>query len=468
MIALHRSLPFRSGGTFSLLVGLLLMLCASQVAAKSPPTIAVMPFRDLTGKGKPHIGEAIREVVASDLRNLTGVRLVERGNLDKLLKEMRLQAHLKEVENETAAKLGKVAGATVMVIGAYQEETPFLRLTARFVRVDTSEVIGSAKVDGNIKQFFRLQDRVTAELLRSSGLPDLARKVVDGTDARPDLKTMDALDLYGQAVMAEDDQVKYTLLSSAVAMDQNFSYAAKDLAALEERIAKYQTEQRRLIDEKVVSLRKDLVSTTEPNRIASLTCQLLLLLKNARRYYTLQREARSYLESIPQGAAPGPCFENASSYLLEADLVLRDPNGTIHDGENFMRRAPASMYFESWRRSVTTAIEELRQVEDGKQKVKDRFEQNPQLLSWDLCQVAAIYHANSQYRQAQRLFEACAKIAEKPSVSYLQFLLTADHMLGDFPAMRRHMALLGQVDPAAGRAARVSFGATLPADDKTP
>jgi hypothetical protein len=55
-----------------------------------------MPFRDLTGKAKPHIGEAIREVVASDLKSLSGVRIVERGSLDKIIKEMRLQTHLKE------------------------------------------------------------------------------------------------------------------------------------------------------------------------------------------------------------------------------------------------------------------------------------------------------------------------------------------------------------------------------------
>ena len=84
----------------------------------------------------------------------------------------------------------------------YQEESAQIRLTARFVRVETSEIIGSAKVDGSVKQFFRLQDRVTAELLRSAGMPELARKVVDGTEARPDLKTIGRW-ICGQAVTAE-------------------------------------------------------------------------------------------------------------------------------------------------------------------------------------------------------------------------------------------------------------------------
>ena len=96
-----------------LAVALLLFCVDSGIAiAKPPPTIAVMPFRDLTGKAKPHIGEAIREVVASDLKSLSGVRIVERGSLDKIIKEMRLQTHFKEVEDTTAAKLGKVVGAS--------------------------------------------------------------------------------------------------------------------------------------------------------------------------------------------------------------------------------------------------------------------------------------------------------------------------------------------------------------------
>ena len=89
-----------------LLLLLLLSFGGESAQAKPSPTIAVMPFRDLTGKGKSHIGEAIREVVASDLKSLSGVRIVERGSLDKVLKEMRLQSNLKEVEDDTAAKLG--------------------------------------------------------------------------------------------------------------------------------------------------------------------------------------------------------------------------------------------------------------------------------------------------------------------------------------------------------------------------
>jgi TolB-like protein len=440
------------------------MLGDGTALAKPPPTIAVMPFRDLTGKGKPHIGEAIREVVASDLKSLSGVRIVERGSLDKIIKEMRVQASLKEVEDDTAAKLGKVVGASVMVIGAFQEESGQIRLTARFVRVETSEVMGSAKVDGNIKQFFRLQDRVTAELLRSSGLPQLAKQVADGSDSRPELKTMDALDLYGRAVTAETDEQKVVLLRSAVAIDQNFSYAVKDLAELEARLTKYQAEQKRLLDEQIEVLRKELGSTTDRQRIDVTANQLLLLLERSRRLHTLRREARMYLDGLPAGPVAGRYFEDASRMLIMASVQLRDWDAVLRDGEAFMQRAPGSSIFETIRLMVVQAIEQKRLVAEGKQKVAQRLKDYPNLLGWDLCQLAAVYAAFQQNIEARRLYEACLLTSEKPTVQTLQSLVLADMMLGDFAAMRHHLDEAEKLDPTAGRSLRTAYSAMLPAD----
>lgn len=443
--------------------------CLASGFAKPAPTIAVMPFRDLTGKGKPHIGEAIRETVAADLKSLAGVRIVERGNLDRLLKEMRLQVHLKEVQDETAAKLGKVVGAQIMVIGSYQEETPLIRLTARFVRVETSEVVGSAKVDGPIKQFFRLQDRVTAELLRSSGMPELARKVVDGSDSRPELKnTLGALDLYGQAVTAENDEQRMVLLSSAIAMEEQFSYAIKDLAEVEARIEKYKTEQKRILDEKIVAMRKAIVAETRPELIGAMTYELLLLLKSAKRYYALQKEARRYLDSLPAGSVVNSHFENCSTLLLEADQIVRDHTSLVHDGENFMKRAPGSTRFEFARQTTAAAIEELRKTEEGKQGVLDRFKATPTLYSWDLCTMAAVYYSQHQFREAQRLFGACLQKPTEQNKSYFSMILIADMYVGDFAAMRKHLAEYAKIDPKAARSLKTAYASMMPEDERTP
>src|SRR5438874_8854150 len=177
----------------------LALVCAATTASAATPTVAVLPFRDLSG-GKASVGEAIRETVTSDLKTLGGVRVVERAQLDRVLGEQHLQG-TGEFDAATAARVGKLIGATLIAVGAYQQAASDVRLTARFVQVDTGEIVGSAKVDGRASEFLRLQDRVTAELLKSAGMAQHAKKVTER--ARPQLKSFHTLELYGDAVVAD-------------------------------------------------------------------------------------------------------------------------------------------------------------------------------------------------------------------------------------------------------------------------
>ena len=107
--------------------------------------------------------------MTSDLKTLGGVRVVERAQLDRVLGEQHLQG-AGEVDSATAARVGKLIGATLIAVGAYQQSAADVRLTARFVQVETGEIVGTAKVDGRASDFLHLQDKVTAELLRSAGM----------------------------------------------------------------------------------------------------------------------------------------------------------------------------------------------------------------------------------------------------------------------------------------------------------
>jgi TolB-like protein len=80
----------------------------------------------------------------------------------------------KYVDPKTRAALGKIAGAEVAVLGAWQlagsgDDAP-LRFTARFVDVETGEVLSAAKVDGKKSDVFALQDKLADEAARSMAL----------------------------------------------------------------------------------------------------------------------------------------------------------------------------------------------------------------------------------------------------------------------------------------------------------
>src|SRR5437764_13655737 len=120
--------------------------------AGTSPTVAVMPFKDLSGQ-KGSIGEAIRETVTTDLKDVPGLRVIERSNIDRILAEQNLQANKSDLDPLSTVKVGKLLGATLIVAGAYQKAGSTVRLTARFVKVETGEVVGTAKVDGSNADF---------------------------------------------------------------------------------------------------------------------------------------------------------------------------------------------------------------------------------------------------------------------------------------------------------------------------
>lgn len=445
----------------SLVVLVVLVLLSGAAAAAKPSTVAVMPFRDLAADSK-FIGEAIRETVMSDLRQLGGLRVVERASLDRVLAEQKLQQ--KDLEVGDAVRVGKVLGAQLMVVGAYQKLAPQVRLTARFIKVETSEVIGTAKVDGSQREFLRLQDRVTSALLRSAGLPVQAKQVLDDSAQRPDLQSWKTLDLYGQAVVATDENERRSLLQLAVAEDKNFSYAIKDLAGLESRLAKYQAEQDAAAERELKEVRQQLAVATERPKIEQLTVVLLTKLFQSHRYRAQAKEARTFLEGLGPGAALTPTVDQIAVMMITADQLLHDDDGLLRDGENYLRRAPGTSMFGVIKQLMEVAIARKRQVDEGRDKaIKDVAGLHTE-ARWDLFVVGQLYARNQQFAEAQRLYRAALQVGNHPPAEVLAALCQADVQAGDWSSLRADLGALERADAAKARNFRASWTAAIPVD----
>ncbi|MGZ3406728.1 MAG: CsgG/HfaB family protein [Polyangia bacterium] len=438
------------------------LVCIATTASAATPTVAVLPFRDLSG-GKASVGEAIRETVTSDLKTLGGVRVVERAQLDRVLGEQHLQG-AGEVDSATAARVGKLTGATLIAVGAYQQSASDVRLTARFVQVETGEIVGTAKVDGRASDFLHLQDKVTAELLRSAGMQQHIKKITER--ARAPLKSMRTLELYGDAVVAENDTKKRELLELAVAEDSSFTYAATDLAALEKRMKQYEALSLKKQDEKTRALLDDFAKEKDPQKQAMMAFNVLNALQQARRYRTLVGVGRS-LAAGPAGASSMPggarVDEVALYYVILAESSLKQRDAVLHDGEDYLRRFPTSNYFAGTKAMMDVIIREKHEEEEGKKKVKEQVASMSSDQRWNLCHVANQYQWAHQYLEAQRLYHACFAVGGVDK-SALPMLIQADVMLGDWAAARRDLAELEKVDPEMYRTMKVGYEMSIPSD----
>jgi TolB-like protein len=427
---------------------ILLLVTLSGAARAATPTVAVMPFRDLSG-GATSIGEAIRETVTSDLKQLADVRVIERGNLDKILAEQNLQSQRSDLDPSTAARVGRLLGATLIVAGAYQEAPPQVRLTARFVKVETGEIVGTAKVDGKSTDLLKLQDKITARLLEKAGLVHHVKRFEER--ARPPIKSLKTMDLYGQAVVADNDDNRRQLLQAAVAEDATFTYAVADLAALEKRMRHYQAkadvEREKAADEARAQLAKE----TDPAKAAALSNQVMAGLLQARRHHQLIREARNILAHPPPAPPAGSGWvdptEMAFFYLVTSEVMLKDRDGVLRDGEAFMRKYPKSMYFSSVKMQMEQAITQKRDIEEGKAKLQKELAELSSERKWDLCDVARQYRYAHQYAEAQRLFRACLAIGKSHTTRQLalQELVFADIEVADWAAARKDAAVYEKV-----------------------
>src|SRR5689334_18255587 len=119
------------------------------ISAGAAPRIAVMPFKDLMD-GKGSVGEAIRETVTADLKEVSGLQVVERGQIDQVIGELKLEGAKNDLGPAATMKVGSLVSATLVVIGSYQAYGATARVSARFVDVKTGEVVGAAKVDGPV------------------------------------------------------------------------------------------------------------------------------------------------------------------------------------------------------------------------------------------------------------------------------------------------------------------------------
>ena len=198
-----------------------LVLGCAAAATASEPVVAVMPFRDLAAARAP-VGEAIRETLTVDLKE-TGVRVVERGAIDRAIAEQNLEDKKRDLPAIGAVRLGTLVGATWIVTGAYQRAGGDVRLTARIVDVASGELRGSAKVDGAADELLRLQDQLAVALLRSAHLPAPVVQRFVGR-ARPKVPYR-AFELYGDAVQTPDEAERRKLLQQAVAAGPQLTYA---------------------------------------------------------------------------------------------------------------------------------------------------------------------------------------------------------------------------------------------------
>lgn len=126
----------------------------------------VMPFKNLSSASdQVWLGESFAEALTAALARYPRLHLVERSQVQSLIQE---QAFGQSAfgDADSAPQLGKMLGASLMLLGAYQVEGQRIQVSVRLVDVQSGAVRpGSAlQLEGQLSQVLELQAELAQKL----------------------------------------------------------------------------------------------------------------------------------------------------------------------------------------------------------------------------------------------------------------------------------------------------------------
>ena len=155
-----------------------LALTALHAGAQAEPKVvrvAVLPFENTTGdESYDALSEGLVFLVGGELAQRPGTIVVERRELEHVIREQNLQAGA--LFDDTArALLSEMLGAEVLVAGSYGKTDSGLRIQLRAVDVDTGAVLGAASGEGEVGSLLDAGRTAAADLaakLRAAPTPE--------------------------------------------------------------------------------------------------------------------------------------------------------------------------------------------------------------------------------------------------------------------------------------------------------
>ena len=212
---------------------ILTIACAALVVASAPafgqepdnrPGIAVLPFdvtqlppsSDLASSG---LNFGLQHILLSELEANPALRIVERRALNEIMEEFGLHGSA-NIDQRTQAQLGRLVFARYMVGTSYFDLSGDVRLDARIIDVETSEIILTARVSG-MDGLYDLIGALAEQVTDGVDLPPLPSDVQEARSSDTEPMSMEAIRLLSLAVREhEAGETDQALQYLAVAIDR--------------------------------------------------------------------------------------------------------------------------------------------------------------------------------------------------------------------------------------------------------
>jgi TolB-like protein len=149
---------------------LAIALCQARARAETRLRVAVLPFTSASSDaGLDSLGKGLQSMLTTDLAQASALTLVERARLQDIESELAL-GRSGMIDAKTAARAGKLAGASHLLGGTFTVHGASMRIDARLFAVESGTVLLAEEITGDKEAFFELEKALVRKLLGALGV----------------------------------------------------------------------------------------------------------------------------------------------------------------------------------------------------------------------------------------------------------------------------------------------------------
>ncbi len=204
--------------------------------------VAVMEFTNASRDPElESLGKGLQSMVTTDLANVQALQVVERERLKDVQGELQLSRG-QGFDKTTAAKIGKLIGATHLFVGSYTVVGDKMRLDGRMITIATGDIVVAEQIAGEKALFFELEQLLVQKVIALLGVKVQPKEKAALSKAHT--ADFEAFRKFSDGIQAFDDgrvEAAIKALNEATAIDKDFKLASLTLEEYERLAAKVRT-----------------------------------------------------------------------------------------------------------------------------------------------------------------------------------------------------------------------------------
>lgn len=187
-------------------------------------TMAIIDFKNRSVSHKVQydpMEQGFADLMINRLNNSTNLKVIERERIQWILNEIKMQ---NQYDMEGAVRLGKLLGAQTVLLGSFIIVGDQIWLGARLVKVETSEILLTDEVKGDLDNFFELIDKLGKKIAENINVT-LKKETTEEVSQAPSLDAIMAYSVGLSYLESNDYKNAYDKFEEALKIDPNYKKA---------------------------------------------------------------------------------------------------------------------------------------------------------------------------------------------------------------------------------------------------